>query len=262
MVKNSEPSLKSGRVTASTFFLPSPQTGTTYHIHLAPLDGRDSPDAPRPAVLFLDGDDQFAAATEAYRSGRAAGELPPLLLAGVGYGASYTKPANKRVRDYTPTTLATEEGSGGADRFVAFLTDTLWPELARRYPLRDDVRGLAGHSLGSLLVVHALLQRKPFFNRLLASAPSLWWDHRAILCAAQNLQRTGAALPARLFLSVGEDDTPSMTGDLELFEDQLAALPFPGLEIVSRRFPQRDHYNVLPDAFGAGLRVLFGRSPD
>ena len=154
--------------------------------------------------------------------------------------------------------MATEPESGGADAFVKFLAQTLWPELARRYRVREDVRGLAGHSLGSLLAVHALFQRSPFFNRVLASAPSLWWDNRAALCAAQNLQRTGVALPARLFLSVGEEDTPSMTGDLELLEQQLAALPFPQLEVVSRRFAGRDHYNVLPEAFRAGLAALFG----
>jgi predicted alpha/beta superfamily hydrolase len=213
---------------------------------------------PVPTVIFMDGDDQFRYAVEAYQAGRKADEVPPLLLVGVGYGASYTKPANKRLRDYTPTAMSTEPESGGADAFLKFLTATLWPELQRRYPVRDDVRGLAGHSLGSLLVVHALFQRQPFFNRLLASAPSLWWDNRAVLCSAENLQRTGIALAARLYLSVGEEDTPSMTGDLELLEQQLAARPFPQLDIVSQRFAQRDHYNVLPDAFRAGLKALFG----
>lgn len=238
------------------FMLHAPQTGTEYAIFLeTPPSGEPGP---HPAVLFMDGDDQFRFAVDAYRALRAANRLPPLVLAGVGYGASYMKPANKRLRDYTPTAMATEQGSGGADAFVAFLTDTLWPELARRYPLRDDARGLAGHSLGSLAVLHALFQRKPFFNRFLASAPSLWWDNRALLCAAQNLQRTGVTLPAKVFLCVGEDDTPSMTGDLDLLEQQLAALPFPGLEVVARRFSQRDHYSVLPDAFGEGLVSLFG----
>ncbi len=95
-------------------------------------------------VLFMDGDDQFRFAVAAYRELRAANRVPPLLLAGVGYGASYTKPGNKRIRDYTPTSLATEPESGGADAFLAFLTDTLWPELARRFPLRADERGSAG----------------------------------------------------------------------------------------------------------------------
>lgn len=237
-----------------TFLLPDPRTGTEYHLYLAaPADA----DGPVPAVLFMDGDDQFSAALVAYQRGRDAGSIPPLLLAGVGYGASYTKPANRRVRDYTPTAMPTEQGSGGADGFLSFLTDTLWPELARRHAVREDIRGLAGHSLGSLLVVHALMQRQPFFNRCLASAPSLWWDDRAILCAAQRLQRTGVALPARLFLSVGEQDTVSMTTDLELFEEQLAAAPFPDLTVISRRFPDRDHYNVLEPAFRAGLEALF-----
>ncbi len=238
------------------FTLPSPETGTDYAIFLETPDAGER--GPFAAMLFMDGDDQFRFAVEAYRALRTANAVPPLVLAGVGYGASYAKPANKRLRDYTATAMATETASGGADAFLKFLTDTLWPELARRAPLRNDVRGIGGHSLGSLAVVHALLQRKPFFNRLLASAPSLWWDNRAPLCAAQQLQRTGVALPAKLFLCVGENDSPSMTGDLDLFEQQLAALPFPGLEVVSRRFADRDHYNVLPDAFRAGLTALFG----
>ena len=236
------------------FMVSRPQTGTDYHIFVEAPAGAAGP---LPAVLFMDGDDQFRYAVEVYRAMRAAGEVAPLVLAGIGYGASYMKPANKRLRDYTPTALATEAGSGGADGFLDFLTGTLWPELARRHTLREDVRGLAGHSLGSLLVVHALFQPKPFFNRLLASAPSLWWDDRAALGAAQRLQRTGVALPAKLFLSVGEEDSASMTGDLLLLEEQLAAQPFLHLEVVSRRFPRLNHFNVLPEAFRAGLGALF-----
>ncbi len=238
------------------FTLRSPETGTDYAIYLVTPPATEP--GPHPAVLFMDGDDQFKFGVEAYHAARKDGAVPPLVLVGVGYGASYRSPANKRLRDYTATAMATEEGSGGADAFLKFLAATLWPELARRVSLRDDARGLAGHSLGSLAVLHALFQRKPFFNRLLASAPSLWWDNRAPICHAQEVQRTGVALPAKLFLSVGEDDTPSMTGDLTLLEDQLVALPFPQLEVISRRFPQRDHYNVLPDAFRTGLTVLFG----
>jgi predicted alpha/beta superfamily hydrolase len=239
------------------FTLPSPETGTAYPVYFeTPAPGEPGP---HPAVLFLDGDDQFRHAVEAYRALRTAGKIAPLVLVGLGYGASYTKPGNKRVRDYTPTAMATEAESGRADDFLKFLTATLWPELTRRLPLRDDVRGIAGHSLGSLFVLHALWQRKPFFTHHLASAPSLWWADRAILCDAQALQRMGVALPAKLFLSVGEEDSASMTGDLTLLEDQLAALPFPQLEVLSHRHPGRNHFDVLPDAFRAGLAALFPR---
>jgi len=170
------------------FRLPSTSLATEYWIYEAVPEARSEP-GPWPAMVFTDGDDQFRYAVDAYRGLRTRGAVPPLLLVGVGYGASYTKPGNQRLRDYTPTALATEAGSGGADAFLDFLTGTLWPELGRRHGLREDVRGLGGHSLGSLLALHALFQRRPFFNRILASAPSLFWDDRALLCAADRLQR-------------------------------------------------------------------------
>jgi predicted alpha/beta superfamily hydrolase len=205
----------------------------------------------------MDGDDQFSAAVDAYRAQRQAKLVPPLLIVGVGYGASYSKPGNRRGRDYTPTAHSDEPTSGGADAFLRFLHITLWPELARRFPLREDVRGIAGHSLGSLLVLHALWQEPPFFTHHLASAPSIWWDDRSILRLASERHARNADLAANLYLSVGESDTKSMTGDFSLLEKQLYDQPFNGLHVTSWRFPRRNHFNVLPDAFGAGLAALF-----
>lgn len=241
-----------------TFKLASPETGTEYLVFIeAPAKATPGP---WPAMLFMDGDDQFAPAVAVYRELRTAGLVPPLLLLGVGYGASYMKGANKRGRDYTPIANSDEPTSGGAENFMKFLTATLWPELARRYPVSPDVRGIGGHSLGSLLVLHALWQEPLFFTHYLASAPSIWWADRGILAQAASRRDRNAALPAHLFLSVGEEDTASMTGDLALLEQQLAARPFAGLEITRRRFPGRNHFNVLPDAFRAGLVALFSRA--
>jgi len=239
------------------FHLKSPETGTDYHLYVETPDAVDS-NQPIPAILFMDGDDQFSYAVAAYRELRATASVPPLLLVGVGYGASYMKPANKRMRDYTPTAMAGEPGTGAADGFLRFLQNTLWPELARRYPLSHDTRGIAGHSLGSLLALHALFRPKRFFNRALISSPSIWFDGRSILRLAEKLRERQATLPARAHLSVGELDTPSMTGDLDRLEQQLTARPFAELALTIRRFPGLDHYNVLPAAFGEGMKTLFG----
>jgi predicted alpha/beta superfamily hydrolase len=239
------------------FSFPSPETGTDYRIYVSPPAAAEGSGS-WPLVLFMDGDDQFAAGVAAYRELRPSGAVSPLLLVGVGYGASYAKPENRRGRDYTPVAHGDEPTSGGADSFLQFLTATLWPELVRRYPVDENIRGIAGHSLGSLLVLHALFQKQPFFTHHLASAPSIWWADRALLGAVENFRAAQVALPAKLFLSVGEKDSASMTGDLALLEAQLAEKPFAGLDVVSRRFPNKNHFNVLPDAFGAGLGALFG----
>lgn len=242
-----------------TFTLHSPETGTDYLLYVATPDETLSP-GPWPTVLFMDGDDQFLEGVAAYRSQRKAGKVPPLLLVGVGYGASYTRTGNRRGRDYTPTAHSDEPTSGGGDRFLHFLQATLWPELARRYPVHPDMRGIAGHSLGSLLVLYALLREPPYFTHFLASAPSIWWDDRSILRLTHERWEREPALHANLYLCVGDDDTTSMTGDLTLLERMLAARPFQGLRVVSEHFPDRDHYNVLRDAFQSGLTTLFAPS--
>jgi predicted alpha/beta superfamily hydrolase len=239
------------------FKLDSPETGTNYWIFVFSPDARRAP-GPWPVVLFMDGDNQFEPAVAAYRALRKAKRIPPLLLVGVGYGASYGQDTNQRGRDYTPTHHSFEPASGGAKAFRKFLTATLWPELARRYPMESRSRGIAGYSLGSLLVLDALFQTKPFFTHYLAGSPSIWWDDRQILQQAKHLRARQATLHAGLFLSVGEKDSESMTGDLALLEAQLARKPFKGLDRTSRRFAGRDHFNALPDTFRAGLATLFG----
>ncbi|MEO7598307.1 MAG: alpha/beta hydrolase-fold protein [Opitutus sp.] len=241
----------------AAFRLPSPQTGNEYHIYVVEPEVGPTSQA-TPTLLFMDGDDQFSAGVKAYQELRAEKKLPPLLLVGVGYGASYSKPENRRGRDYTPTQHSDEPTSGGADAFLTFLTDTLWPELKRRYSISEHARGIAGHSLGSLLVLHALWKIPPFFTHHLASAPSIWWDNRSILKIARDRFARSSDLAAKLYLSVGERDSPSMTGDLTELEQQLATHPFAGLEVTTQRFPRRNHFNVLSDAFEAGLIALYG----
>lgn len=235
-----------------SFNLLSPETGTDYWIHIR------KPDAPEPwtAVLVLDGDDMFTTAVKAHR----AQENPaPLLLVGVGYGGTFTSPVNKRARDYTPVRAHEEPSSGGAEPFLDFLTLTLWSELARRYPIANDARGLAGYSLGALFALHALFRSRPFFTHYLAGSPSIWWADGAILARVTETHSTDPEIAAKLFLSVGGKDSPSMRDDLDRLEGQLAASAFPNLDVTVRRFPGKTHKNAMPVTFAAGLAELFAR---
>jgi predicted alpha/beta superfamily hydrolase len=235
-----------------SFVLSSSETGTDYWIHVR------KPQAPGPwtPVLVLDADDMF---TSAVKARDAAKPSRPLLMVGIGYGAPIPKPGNKRARDYTPVKAHQEASSGGAADFLAFLTRTLWPELQRRYPVSDEVRGLVGYSLGALFVLHALFQSRPFFTHHLAGSPSIWWGDAAILEQVAAVHRSTPDLRGRLFLSVGEKDSASMIGDLARLEAQLGELGFPNLDVTVRRFPRKTHMNALPVTFAAGLQALFSR---
>lgn len=241
---------------SDSIVLRSDKLDTSYHLFVdAPRSAE-----PAPLVLVLDGDDQFSSMREAARELAEAGTIPPLLLVGVGYGGGYRSKRNRRARDYTPSALNDEPmETGGADAFLSFVQAELLPALRQRHTFPADAIGVTGHSLGSLLGLHALFQPKPIFQRFLISSPSIWWDDRAILKSAAALRLNHDSLPANVYLSVGADDSPSMTGDLELLAAQLAQQPWPDLEYTVDRFPGYDHYNVLPVAFRAGLTWLYGR---
>ena len=213
---------------------------------------------PWPVVLCLDGDDQFPLLREARASLISAQPaLASLLLVGIGYGAGYQQPGNRRARDYTAVPIEGAPDGGGADAFLDFVQNRLWPELGSRYPVHPDIRGIAGHSLGALFALHALFQPAPFFNRVLASAPSIWWGDRVLLNQAAALRTRQAALPARAYLSVGLRDSPSMIADLDLLEAQLDAKPFHGLVLHRERFPKKNHFNSIGPGFRGGLTTLF-----
>ncbi|HEY1849161.1 MAG TPA: alpha/beta hydrolase-fold protein [Opitutaceae bacterium] len=223
-------------------------TGDLYTIYVHAPDG-----GPHPAVIVLDGDYFFDPAVAASRSLSEEGRAPAATVIGVGYGAGFGRPGNHRGRDYTTTPSKDEPRSGGAKAFLDYAAGELWPELAGRYDLRKDHRVLAGHSLGSLAVLRALFDDSPFFSRALASAPSIWWDDRSLLAWVSSLRDRNPDLPGKLYLGVGEEDTPSMLGDLSLLEAQLESRPFRGLEVTSQRFPGLDHYNVLATSLREGL---------
>lgn len=245
--------------TPPAFLSPSSALATDYAVFVAAPDNVPAPGR-WPAVVVLDGDYFFDAAVAAARTLQADGIIPPVGIIGIGYRKAFGDPGNRRGRDYTPTASAEEPTSGGAAAFLAHLTSTLWPDLRRRYPIDAERSVLAGHSLSALFVLYALFQRQPLFRRAIAGAPSLWWDNRSLLTQLAQFRDQQAVLSADLFIGVGADETPSMLGDLALFDRQLAARPFGELRVTTRTYPDRDHYNLVPDLFTGGLRALFGSS--
>jgi predicted alpha/beta superfamily hydrolase len=231
---------------------------TRYAIYIDKPKAAHHPGEPWIPVIGLDGDDQFSELCKARKVAEKKVRLPPLLLVGVGYGAGYGKPENKRMRDYTPVPMSEEPESGGADAFQQFLIGTLWPELERRYPLHPRIRGISGHSLGGLFALHAVFGPTRFFNRALASAPSIWWAERAILNTLEACQKPGENVSAALFACIGLKDGKSMIADLGLMESQLASRPVRKLRVNFARFPGRTHFSVIPVGFRTGLAMLFG----
>lgn len=232
--------------------LPGQRVGENYHVFL----GGEQDDPRAPVVLATDADNQFELLQRAYRDEREAGRVRPLALVGIGYGALYSKPGNRRFADYTPTSMSGEDGTGAAPAFRAWIDQDLRRWLAGRGLDRPRF-GLAGHSLGALFGVYSFFHDESWVEACLAVAPSLWYDDRAMLAAQARHRERHARRPGRLVLAIGDDDSESMRGDLNTLRQRLEDEPYEDLEWVVQRHPGCDHYSAISPAFCQGLATLY-----
>ena len=194
--------------------------------------------------------------------------MPPLIVVGIAN--------TDRVRDLTPSHSEEKKPdgtealptSGGGDRFLDFIQTELMPEIEKRYRT-SCYRVFAGHSLGGLMAVHALITRPTLFNAYIAVSPSLWWNDKRTLHQAQEFFAKREQLEKTLFFSLGNEgnkDTPMGQGFDGLREALTKKAP-KDFHWDSARYPDEDHGSTVLRAHYAGLRMVFAdwqmpRDPD
>ena len=120
-----------------------------------------------PVIYLLDGHSlhNVCAGFVQHYSGRE--RIPDAIVVGIA--------STDRLRDFSPVEREAYNGGiggGGADNFVKFLTEELFPVVEEKYPTRD-YRVLIGHSYGGLFVSHVLASRPELFRAYLACSPWL-----------------------------------------------------------------------------------------
>src|SRR2546421_5150923 len=163
-----------------------------------------------PVLYLLDGDALFHTATGVveFMSRNGNDQIPELIIVAV--------PNTNRNKDLTPTHSLTNQlgkeskslaSSGGGDAFLKFLREELVPRIDASYRTLP-YRILAGHSLGGLLAIHALLTAPATFQGILAMDPSLWWDNQIVVKKEKDFLATANGLHNGVFISVA--NTPQI----------------------------------------------------
>jgi predicted alpha/beta superfamily hydrolase len=187
------------------------------------------------------------------------GRCTPLIIVGI--------PNTDRTRDLTPThaDLKGPDGalqpfptSGGGDKFLEFIQTELFPEIEKRYPTQP-YRVFAGHSLGGLLAIHALIAHPDMFNAYIAVSPSLQWDDQHTLHQAQQFFAKQKELKKTLFFSLGNEGAqPNPMGEgFEQLQKTFATSTPKDFIVRSARYPDEDHGSTTFLAHYAGLRTVF-----
>jgi predicted alpha/beta superfamily hydrolase len=193
--------------------------------------------------------------TEASRFLAFSGQIPPLLIVGIGYGGATGMRDMMKLRNYelTPTVdeayieRATAQGQdlgpmglGGAPGFLKFIEEELAPVIEETYGADPTDRGLFGFSLGGLFTTWAMLRPSTGFRRFIAGSPSLWWDKRVMFEIEAERAVESRELGAQAFISAGElEEHPSnrpltafrMVSNVVEFAGSLARREYEGLTL-------------------------------
>lgn len=178
-----------------------------------------------------------------------------------------------RTRDLSPTHVKTTNPdgqlqlptSGGGDKFLKFIETELIPEIEKRYRVQP-YRILAGHSLGGLFAVHAMLSRPELFNSYIAVSPALHWDNQVAVKRAEDFFKTRKELDRTLYFSLGHEPGP-IEDAFHQFKQVLTKNQAKGFEWEAQEMADEDHGSVVLRSHYSGLRKVYNgwqlpRDPD
>ena len=211
-----------------------------------------------PTVYVLDANLYFNDVVEVYRKEARKGNVPAVIVVGVGY-RDFVMMDSLRQRDYLFPHSDSVPSSGGGEHFLAFLRDQLIPHIAQRYPTDTARCAIAGHSFGGYFTLfalqHALLHGGVPFNAFIAASPVVDFAQGALITAMQGQALDIPSDTVSVFVSHGQD------------EDDSAMVNYMGLThrcirsgVVERHYAGADHMGTALPSFTDGLKALWGKA--
>jgi len=163
-----------------------------------------------------------------------------------------------RLLEYSPFAHP-RHGGGRADRYLAFLADTLKPRVDRLFRTKPGRAhtAIAGSSMGGLVSFYGWLRRPETFAHAAAMSPSLWFGRDRLLeyARARKLPR------GRLYLDVGTAEGEEALRDVRRMR---ALLHEKGIKRTLFAYEQvrdgRHQESAWAQRVGPALEFLFSRS--
>jgi predicted alpha/beta superfamily hydrolase len=217
--------------------------------------GYETNDVKYPVLYMTDGDAHMGHTASTIEFLTRSGRISDLIVVGVTN--------TDRTRDLTPAISSYKNAagelrfptSGGADNFLKFFQTELIPEIEKEYRVQP-YRIFAGHSLGGLFAIHAMMTKPGLFNSYVAVSPSLQWENFEALKRAEDFLKNQKELNVTLFVSLGNE--PGAIGEsFDKFREALAKSNIKGFEWQAERMSDEDHGSVVLRSHYFGLRKVY-----
>lgn len=157
--------------------------------------------------------------------------------------------------------------TGGAPRFLKFLSKELLPGLARGIRINLEDLTLGGASAGGYFAAWTIFQEDSPFRNYIISSPAMAYGNGEIFRTEENYASEHSDLRVGLYMSSGslEMTHPYIEGVGQVVSGQmhfggtLMKRNYDGLKLASEIHDGLGHIDVIPATFARGLRHLFGK---
>lgn len=232
-------------------------TGQEYELQVLLPSGYSASGKKYPVVYLMDSQWDFPLVKSIYGQQYYDGFIPELIVVGVTWGGVNPNPDSLRARDYTPTNENRLPQSGGADQFLSFMKNELFPFIEKNYRAKSDNRVLMGCSLGGLITLYTLFTQPELFTGYAAASPAISWDREVILKYEADFSKKKLNKAVRLYMTVG--DVERGRPGFEKFAEMLREKNYPMVSIDAKVLINTGHSGTKSETFSRGLQYIFER---
>jgi uncharacterized protein len=237
--------------------------GENYVIQIGLPAGYSVSSSSYPVLYVLDGDKSFGMTKEITDWLMWDKEIKDIIVVGISYGRGTSIWWEKRARDFTQykdTVYYYYPNAGGADNFLTFVKDELFPVINNKYRTIKDSAVIMGLSFGGLLSSYTLFAHPEMFKGYIIISPSLFWNDNSILITEAEYFSRHKDLKKTVYLAYGSLDNRDWTIDPtnELIK-VIQKRNYEGFKFTNQVFNGETHISVFPIALTHGLKTVFRR---
>lgn len=208
--------------------------------------GYDLTEASFPVMYVLDGKTHFHHASGIVQFLSTQGLMPPTIVVAI---------VNvDRGRDFTPSKIEKKKNTGGADKFMSFITDELMPYINKNYRTHS-FETLVGHSLGGTFATYALLNNPEVFDAYIAISPYLMYDDNMLLAKAETDLKPSYNHSRYFYMTLG--DEPKYTETVDKFVKMVKSASPEGLEFKYTHMTKENHGSIPHLSIYNGLESIY-----
>ncbi len=199
-----------------------------------------------PVLYLLDGRTHFHHATGAVNFLSVYGKIPDMIVVSV---------INvDRNRDFSPVHDESIPSSGGAEKFLGFMSEELIPNMDRDYRT-SGFNVLMGHSFGGTFAVYSLLTKPEVFDAYIAVSPYLHYADNYLVKESMVSLKPYKKNRKYIYMTVG--DEPDYFEPLEAFSSSLRQKTNGTVDFQYVKMLSEDHASVPYISLFNGIRFIF-----